>query len=187
MVSGMGDVRGERPRAGAAVAHRDKRRRHTLPPKGSAVLLAATLLAVVLLLPTWAGRAAGEANFFEQRKIEAQALEGFRRVITLWQEEVYFELYDFGMAATKARISREDFAQRMVELSWVPRGELNAEHLKAHYRFRTVVYITVRIPYRHKFNSEERFSKDQTLVMVQEEGQWRIDLIALIRSPYSGV
>lgn len=196
MVSRMGDVRGERPRAGAAVAHRDKRRRHTLPPKApavlaalqpSAVLLAATLLAAVLLLPTWAGRAAGEPNFFEQRKIEAQALEGFRRVITLWQEEVYFELYDFGMAATKARISREDFAQRMVELSWVPRGELNAEHLKAHYRFRTVVYITVRIPYRHKFNSEERFSKDQTLVMVQEEGRWRIDLIALIRSPYSGV
>jgi len=131
--------------------------------------------------------AQADPNFFEQRKIEAQALEAFRRIITLWQEEVYFELYESGMEASKGRISREDFAQRMVELSWVPRGELNPRFLKAEYRFRTVVYITARVPYRHKFNVDTLFSKDQTLVLVQEGGQWRIDLIELIRAPYSGV
>jgi hypothetical protein len=136
----------------------------------------------------WGAPAAqAEPNFFEQRKIEAQALEAFRRILTLWQEEVYFELYDWGMEASRARISREDFAQRMVELSWVPRGELNPRYLKADYRFRTVVYITARVPYRHKFNVDNRFSKDQTLVLVQEGMQWRIDLIELIRAPFSGV
>ena len=181
-------------RAGAAVAHRDKRRRHTLPPKvpavlaalqPSAVLLAATLLAATLLLPTWAGRAAGEPNFFEQRKIEAQALEGFRRVITLWQEEVYFELYDFGMAATKARISREDFAQRMVELSWVPQGELNPKFLKSRFRFRTMVYVSARVQYRHKFNPDRTFFKDHTFLLLEEKGSWRVDLIQLVRAPFA--
>lgn len=128
-----------------------------------------------------------ESNFFEQRKIEAQALEAFQRVLRLWQEEVYFELYDFGMAESRARISREQFAQRMVELSWVPKGELNPKHLKTSFRFRTLVYITARVPYQHKFNPDRRFSKDQTMMLVQEEGQWRLDLIELIRSPYSGV
>jgi hypothetical protein len=147
------------------------------------VLLPALLLGL-LLGPAAPLRA--EANYFEQRKIEAQALETFRRVITLWREEVYFELYDHGMAASKARISREEFAQRMVELGWVPEGELNPTHLKAQFRFRSVVYVTARIPYRQKFNPDVRFSKDQTLLMLQEDGQWKVDLIALIRSPYSG-
>ena len=147
------------------------------------------LFTLALLLPLLSAPTALQAdpNYFEQRKIEAQALETFRRVITLWQEEVYFELYDHGMASSQARISREEFAQRMVELSWVPEGELNPTYLKAQYRFRTVVYVSARIPYRHKFNPDNRFSKEQTLLMLQEDGQWKVDLIALIRAPYSGV
>jgi hypothetical protein len=160
-------------------------RRRARRPSRLAAMLAAAMLAAALLGPTAALQA--EPNYYEQRKIEAQALEGFKRVVQLWQEEVYFELYDHGMAASKARISREEFAQRMVELSWVPEGELNPTHLKARYRFRTAVYVTARIPYRHKFNPDNRFSKDQTLLMLQEDGQWKVDLIALIRSPYSGV
>jgi hypothetical protein len=100
---------------------------------------------------------------------------------------VYFELYDHGMAASKARITREEFAQRMVELSWVPEGELSPRHLKAQYRFRTVVYVSARIPYRHKFNPDNRFSREQTLLLLQEDGQWKVDLIALVRAPFSGV
>ena len=154
--------------------------------RGTALLApAALLLAALLLGPAAALRA--EPNTFEQRKIEAQALESFKRIVQLWQEEVYFELYDHGMAASKARISRADFAQRMVELSWVPEGDLNPTHLKAQFRFRTVVYVTARVPYRHKFNPDNRFSKEQTLLLLQEDGQWKVDLIALIRSPYSGV
>jgi hypothetical protein len=150
-----------------------------------AVPLTAALLAALLAGPAAPLRA--EPNFFEQRKIEAQALESFRRIVTLWQEEVYFELYDFGMAASKARISREAFAQRMVELNWVPEGELNPTHLKAQFRFRTVVYVTARIPYKDKFNPDKRFTSEQTLLLTQEDGQWKVDLISLIRAPFSGV
>lgn len=143
-------------------------------------------LVAALLLTGAAGGLRAEPNYFEQRRIEAQALEAFRRMVDLWREEVYFELYDDGIAASRARIGREEFAQRMVELSWVPDGELNPSHLKAAYRFRTIVYVTARMPYRHKFNPERRFAKDQTFLLQQEDGQWKVDLIALIRAPFSG-
>ena len=147
------------------------------------------LFTLALLLPLLSAPTALQAdpNYFEQRKIEAQALETFRRVITLWQEEVYFELYDHGMASSQARISREAFAQRMVQLSWKPAGPLNPTHTSAQFRFRTVVYVTAQIPYRGKFNPDDTFTKKQTLLLLQEGGQWKVDLIALIRAPYSGV
>jgi hypothetical protein len=128
--------------------------------------------------------AAAAPNAFEQRKIEAQALEAFRRMLTLWREEVYFELYDQGMEASKARISRENFAQRMVQLEWLPQGDPNPRYLSANYRFRTLTYVKVRVLYRNKFNPSQQFSKDQTFLLTQEQGAWRIDLVDLIRSPY---
>ncbi len=165
---------------------RPARAPRAMPPRRTlAVTLATVLLPVLLAGPAAPLRA--EPNFFEQRKIEAQALEAFKRVISLWQEEVYFELYDVGMAASKARISREQFAQRMVELTWLPEGELNPTHLKATFRFRTAVYITARIPYKDKFNPDKIFTSEQTLLLLQEDGQWKVDLIALIRAPFSGV
>ena len=149
------------------------------------IVTAMAVMAAVTLLPARTARS--EPNYFEKRKIELQALEAFKQVISLWREEVYFELYDSGMEESQARISREDFAQRMVELSWVPRGELNPKFLKLRYHFRTMVYVTARVPYRHKFDQTRAFSKDQTIVLVQEQGKWRVDLIELIRSPFSGV
>lgn len=145
-------------------------------------LLLAALLGALLLVP--AGSARAEPGLQEQHKIEAQAVEAFRRIMTLWREEVYFELYDQGTAASKARISREEFAQRMVQLEWLPEGELNPRFLKAEYRFRTMLYIQAHITYRNKFNVGEPFAKDQTVLLLQEDGQWHIDLIQLVRSPY---
>ena len=147
-----------------------------------------TMLTMAVALTAFPARTAWSApNFFEKRKIELQALEAFKEIIGRWREEVYFELYDSGMEESQGRISRQDFAQRMVELSWGPQGELNPKFLHLRYHFRTMVYVKARVSYRHKFDQTRSFSKDQTMVMVWEKGQWRIDLIELIRSPYSGV
>lgn len=138
--------------------------------------------ALTLVPPPPAGVAS--PNFFEQRKIEAQALDAFKRMLALWREEVYFELYDQGMEASKARITRENFAQRMVQLEWVPQGEPNPRYLTADYRFRTMAYVKVRVLYRNKFNPSQQFNKDQTFLLLQENGAWKVDLVELIRSPY---
>jgi hypothetical protein len=147
-------------------------------PVGAAVAAAA----LAATPPPPVGQAA--PNYFEQRKIEVQALDAFRRMLALWREEVYFELYDHGMEASKARITRENFAQRMVQLEWVPQGEPNPRYLTADYRFRSMAYVKVRVLYRNKFNPSQQFNKEQTFLLLQENGAWRIDLVDLIRSPY---
>ncbi len=153
-------------------------RKFWLPP-----LIAAALL---LLGPVGAPpEARAEPNIFEQRVIEAQALEAFRIILGLWKQELYFELYDHGMETSKARITLQEFAQRMVELSWVPVGELNPKFLKTTFRFRTMVYLSARVQFGHKFNPESVFTKEQTFLLLQEAGGWRIDLIRLIRAPFA--
>ena len=161
---------------------------HRVAPAVAPILAMLAMLTMAVALTAFPARTAWSApNFFEKRKIELQALEAFKEIIGRWREEVYFELYDSGMEESQGRISRQDFAQRMVELSWVPQGELNPKFLHLRYHFRTMVYVKARVSYRHKFDQTRSFSKDQTMVMVWEKGQWRIDLIELIRSPYSGV
>ncbi len=147
--------------------------------------LASALMLAGALLGALPGAPRAEPNPAERKKIAEQALESFKQMVNLWREELYFDLYDFGMEATKTRISREEFAQRMVRLSWVPEGELNPRFLKTDFRFRTMVYVRVRILYRNKFKPTETFSKDQTVLLLFEGKTWRIDLIQLVRSPYS--
>ena len=141
---------------------------------------------LVLLLPGPGPQAVwGEPTRFEMREVEAQALEAFRNIMGLWQEELYFELYDHGMEATKSRIKLENFAQRMVELSWVLQGELNPKFLKSRFRFRTMVYVSARVQYRHKFNPDRNFFKDHIFLLLEEKGSWRVDLIQLVRAPFA--
>jgi len=140
-------------------------------------------LAALALPAGGAARAAPTAP--EQARIEREALAAFQHVMQLWREELYFELYDLGMETTQARISREDFAQRMVRLSWVPEGELNPKFLSTDFRFRTLVYVRARIKYRNKFKPEENFTKDRTVLLLRENDVWRVDLVELVRSPFS--
>lgn len=156
------------------------------PARGWRLAMACVAAQLALLLP-WPGPQAvwGEPTRFEKQEVEAQALEAFRNIMGLWQEELYFELYDHGMEATKSRINLENFAQRMVELSWVPQGELNPKFLKSSFRFRTMVYVSARVQYRHKFNPDRTFFKDHTFLLLEEKGSWRVDLIQLVRAPFA--
>ncbi len=171
-----------RDQAGTSAIWHGQRRRLSwrIAGQGAAALL--TMLAALAVAS--GGTLRADAGAFEQRKIAAQAQEAFIHIINLWREEVYFELYDSGMETSKARISREEFARRMVQLDWIPQGDLNPKFLKAEYRFRTVVYVSARITYRNKFDAAAPFARDQTMLMLEENGAWHIDLIQLIRSPY---
>lgn len=159
------------------------------PERARALARVATLLAVLtatvglLLAPGVTARA--EPNTFEQQRIEQSALEALGRMLDLWREEVYFELYDFGTEDSRARLTREAFAQRMVELDWVPAAPPNPRHVMAHFRFRTMVYVDVRVPYRSKFDPDNRFTQQQTLLLLQEGGEWKVDLVRLVRAPYT--
>ncbi len=152
------------------------------------VILAAGL--VFVLLPAIAGlersaQAQEQPNLFERRIIEKDAVRAFQQIITLWREELYFELYDEGWEDSRARITLEEFAQRMVELPWVPKGELDAKFLETDFRHRTMVYLKARMAFRHKFDPTKSYTKNYSTLLMKEDGRWRIDLIQIIRSPYS--
>ena len=122
---------------------------------------------------------------YEQQRIEAEATEAFAAMITLWKDELYFELYQRGIAATRMQISREEFVQRMVNLPWIPQLPLNTLYLAANMRYRTQVYVKARLVFRHKFDATQRFARDQNTLLLKEDGQWRMDLLAWIRAPYT--
>jgi hypothetical protein len=144
---------------------------------------AACLLGIALA--AGAGPVRADPNLDEQRAIAEEALRAFRQMITLWREELYFELYESGWQTSKARLSTEEFARRMVELAWVPEGEPDPKFLKADFRHRTMVYVNARFLFQNKFNPTQRFSRDDSLLLLKEDGQWKVDLVQLIRSPYS--
>ena len=131
--------------------------------------------------PAWAS----QPNTFEQQAIETQVLQSFQRIYTLWREELYFELYDMGMQSTQGRLEKADFAQRMVETTWVPVGNLNPRYFVLDFRFRTLVYLTARITYANKYIPEQTIVLDQVWLMMLEDGVWKIDLVQVLRSPFS--
>lgn len=163
------------------------RPRRLMGAPGRLILLIGLSALLIGLHASWHGvdSAQAEPTRYEKQNVEAQALEAFRRMLGLWKEELYFELYEFGMESTKKQVSMGIFAQRMVELAWVPHGELNAKFLKPKFRFRTMVYINARVEYRHKFNPDRKFLKDHTFLLFEENGTWRIDLVQLVRAPYA--
>lgn len=146
--------------------------------------LAALACAVIWTLAS-AAPASAEPNRFEERALEEEALRAFRQAITLWREELYFELYELGWDASKQRLPTEEFAQRMVELSWVPQGDPDPKFLKTDFRHRTMIYVYSRLLFQNKFIPDQRFSKDYSALMIKENGRWRVDLVQLVRSPYS--
>ena len=108
----------------------------------------------------------------------------FQNFLQLWQEERYFELYEYGKRHSKNQLTIEEFATRMVELDWVPVDLLPENNPEVNYRYRTLIYVDVAILFRHKSFIDLQFSKQQSFLLLKEEGKWRFDLLQMIRSPF---
>ena len=108
----------------------------------------------------------------------------FQNFLQLWQEERYFELYKYGKRHSRNQLTIEEFATRMVELDWVPVGLLPENNPVVNYRYRTMLYVDVGILFRHKSFMDLQFSKQQSFLLLKEEGKWRFDLLQMIRSPF---
>ncbi len=108
----------------------------------------------------------------------------FQTFLQLWQEERYFELYEYGKRHSRNQLSIEEFATRMVELDWVPVGLHSEKIPEVNYRYRTLLYVDAAILFRHKSFMDLQLSKQQSFLLIKEEGKWRVDLLQMIRSPF---
>ena len=108
----------------------------------------------------------------------------FQNFLQLWQEERYFELYEYGKRHSRNQLTIEEFATRMVELDWVPVGLLSEKIPEVNYRYRTLLYVDAAILFRHKSFMDLQLSKQQSFLLIKEEGKWRVDLLQMIRAPF---
>ena len=120
----------------------------------------------------------------ELEAIRKDTMIVFQNFLQLWQEERYFELYEYGKRHSKNQLTIEEFATRMVELDWVPVDLLPENNPEVNYRYRTLLYVDVAILFRHKSFIDLQFSKQQSFLLLKEEGKWRFDLLQMIRSPF---
>ena len=120
----------------------------------------------------------------ELAAIQNETMAVFQDFIQLWQEESYFELYKYGKRQSKNQMTIEDFATRMVELDWVPEGFEEGESPEILYHYRTLLYVSAAIVFRHKSNFDLQFAKKQSFLMLKENGKWCFDLMQMIRSPF---
>ncbi|MDT8445701.1 MAG: hypothetical protein RRB13_02235 [bacterium] len=147
---------------------------------------AAVLTLLLLSLPWSVGLA--EPNPYESRVIRKQILQDFKNLMDMWKEELYFEMYDSGQRASRQRLSKGEFAQRMVDLGWKP--SLKAEDIRSlDILYRNYASIHVRMEFENKINPTRKLLKDMVLSAILEgekDRSWRFDLTQLIRVPYAG-
>ena len=120
----------------------------------------------------------------ELEEIRKETKIVFQTFLQLWQEERYFELYEYGKRHSKNQLTIEEFATRMVELDWVPLGLLSDKIPEVNYRYKTMLYVDAAILFRHKSFIDLQLSKQQSFLLIKEEGKWRVDLLQMIRSPF---
>jgi len=120
----------------------------------------------------------------ELESIQKETKEVFENFLQLWQEERYFELYKFGKKHSTEQLTIEEFATRMVELDWVPLGLAPEHEPQISYRYKTFLYVKASIVFQHKNYSDLQFKKQHFFLIMKEKGEWRFDLIQMIRSPF---
>ena len=145
------------------------------------VILFLCLQSVVSFVP---GAIARQPTPAELDAIRKDTRVVFQEFLQLWQEERYFELYKYGKKQSLEQITIEEFATRMVELDWVPVGLVSEKEAEISYRYRTLLYVNAAIIFRHKSNYDLQFTKQQSFLLLKENGKWRFDLLQMIRSPF---
>ena len=77
-----------------------------------------------------------------------------------------------------------DRQRHIFSLSLVPEGFEEGESPEILYHYRTLLYVSAAIVFRHKSNFDLQFAKKQSFLMLKENGKWCFDLMQMIRSPF---
>jgi hypothetical protein len=122
---------------------------------------------------------------YEKEVIKEKILSSFKVAIQQWQEELYFDLYDLGQTSSKTQLSKEEFAQRMVELKWKPATEKSAiKILTTTIFYRNYGLIKCQISYVHKVNVDKIFTREEEFEVKLEDKEWKFDLKKIIQTPF---
>jgi hypothetical protein len=118
-----------------------------------------------------------------KHRIESDAAEALRTIVSLWKEEKYETLYGYGTDASRVTISKEKFVQRMKKKNWgLASSWETLQDIEARFKKPTLVYVTARIGHKPKQGGNAKILTD-TYQMKLENGVWKTDLSKILRTP----
>jgi len=140
------------------------------------------VLLLLLLLPRL-GQAA--PNYYEVNIIKKQVEKSFFNFLDMWKEELYFDMYELGQKNSQTRLSKSEFAQRMVDLPWKPSlTKPRISTIEVDYRNFTLIHCVLEM--ENKINSYRKVLKKYTFHVILEKGGWKFDLTQVIKVPFIG-
>jgi hypothetical protein len=123
-----------------------------------------------------------EKEKIDRNRIEGDVIESVKRVLSLWKDEKYKELYDQGDQKSRRGISREDFEHRMkkkgigLASSWEILRDIQVDVESA-----TLAYATAKIGFKAKRGGETIF-RTETYRLSFEKGMWKISLQKILQT-----
>ena len=120
-----------------------------------------------------------------KNRVEADAADGLKLIVSLWKDERYETLYDYGTASSKTSISRERFVQTMrkkspgLATSWE-----TLQSIEAQYKSPTLVYVTAKIGQRSRVGGDIK-TLTETYPMKLEKGVWKTDLSKILSASHT--
>jgi len=139
----------------------------------------------LLFLLVFSVNAHADFNKYEIKIITERIESAFSLLIDTWNEELYFEMYDLGQRSSQMRLSRGEFAQRMVDLKWKPSLKpIRIDKIEIIYMNYAAIYFWQE--FENKVNMLQKVEKYMTLPTILESNNWKFDLTQLIRIPYEG-
>jgi len=140
------------------------------------------LFLFLLFLPTL--EVSGENRAADAIKYEAEF--ALRRLVSLWKDEKYAELYQYGTLDSQAEFSIEEFVEFMtsgkewtLQCCWA-----TIQNVESVYKSDEEVYVRAKIGYEPRSKGaigQDRFIHE-TFKMVYEDKQWRLDLLKVLDS-----
>lgn len=124
-------------------------------------------------------------NPYEIQILHTKINAAFHLLMETWKEELYFDIYDLGTQKSKTKLSKEVFAQRMVDLKWKP-TITKEEIVKIDIYYLNFAGIHSEIEFESKVNPLRVIKKGIVFPTFFENNGWKFDLMQLIRTPFFG-
>jgi len=115
-------------------------------------------------------------------KIESDAEESFKAIISLWKDGKFDALYECGDRKSRTAVSKEDFERGMAnkQSGLAPSWE-TVKDIKVDIQSAVRVYTTAKLGFKSKKGGDTKF-RTETYPMTYESGLWKIDLLKILRA-----
>jgi hypothetical protein len=121
-----------------------------------------------------------EKGGVDKNKIESDVIDSVKTIFSLWKDEKYDVLYEYGDQKSRRAVNREDFKHRMkkkgikLASSWETIRDIQVDVKSA-----TLGYVTAKIGFKPTQGGETKF-RTETYRMSLEGGKWKINLTKLL-------